>query len=229
MDTNRIKEFYSKLQFPGNYTKQSLGYHFPNIRNPFLKLIDEHLKNGTNVADIGCGSGLITNLMATRYPDSTFTALDFSNGVRYGKSYAIENQIQNVDFLQIDFLDWAINKTFDVVICQGVLHHIPEYSKAWEKIKSITKPGGKIILGLYHPWGKILKKMSKINYRNQILERDQEENPWEISFSSKKVKEKMIGFDLLTQYPRSAWHILLSPMKHSRNGGLITYVFQKQI
>lgn len=229
MDTDKIREFYDKLQFPGHYTRQSLDYHCPQIRNPFLQLIDQHLVDGKSVVDIGCGSGLITNLMATRYPNSNFTAIDFSNGAKYGESFAIENSITNVNFQQIDFLEWIPQQNFDIVICQGVLHHIPDYISAWKKLKSITSLRGKLIVGLYHPWGKILKKITHINYRSSTLEKDQEYNPWETSFGFHTIKKHMLGFDLVDRYPESPWHILKSPIKHSRNGGLVTYVFQKQV
>ena len=79
---NEVKEFYDQLQFPGKYTIAGLDYHSPRIRNTYLKIIDDHLCNGISVLDVGCGTGLITNLFARRY-NSQFVCIDFANSVDY--------------------------------------------------------------------------------------------------------------------------------------------------
>ena len=43
------------------------------------------------------------------------------------------------------------------------------YKENIVKIKSMVKPGGHLILGLYHPWGKLAKKLFQIDYKNKIL------------------------------------------------------------
>ena len=47
---------------------------------PALEGIEEKLKSGARVADIGCGHGASTILMAESYPKSTFSGFDYHNG-----------------------------------------------------------------------------------------------------------------------------------------------------
>jgi 2-polyprenyl-3-methyl-5-hydroxy-6-metoxy-1,4-benzoquinol methylase len=222
-----IKNFYSKIQFPGHYTLNSLNYHNPIIRNPYLKLIDSWLTNGTQVLDVGCGTGLISNLFAMKYKKLTFTGIDFSNSIDYAHDFSVQHGISNVKFLKEDFLNFTTDKKYNIIICQGVLHHIPEYNLALSKLKSLLLPGGTIIIGLYHPWGKIIKKYVNINYQNEILRQDQECNVYETSFLIDEVKNMFFDFELTDQYP--VYKGLLAKVKaltNYKNGGLITYVFK---
>lgn len=226
MNSIDIKNFYNKNQFPGHYTAQGLLYHNEQIKNPYLKIINQYLQSNNQVLDVGCGTGLISNLFATKYPTAQFTSVDFSDGIDYAKDYAKTNNIKNVKYLKKDFLEFKVSTQYDVVICQGVLHHIPEYNKAIEKIKLLIKPSGILILGLYHPGGKILKKMFNLDYKNKILKVDQELVPYETSFLCGKVKQMFNEYKLINSYPQITPLTAIKSIFNYRNGGLITYVFK---
>lgn len=225
--TSDIQNFYSKIQFPGHYTTQGLQYHTPVIRNKYLAEIDTALGDNLDILDVGCGTGLITNLFAQRYPSSRFTAIDFSDSVDYGQQFATDNNITNTSFKKVDFMKFESDQQYDVVISQGVLHHIPNYDLAFSKIMSLVKPNGYLVVGLYHPWGKLAKKIMSVNYQNDILYLDQEENPFETSFSVSQVKSIFSGYKLVSAYP-SAINIVtaIHALFNYKNGGLATYVFQ---
>jgi ubiquinone/menaquinone biosynthesis C-methylase UbiE len=116
---------------------------------------------------------------------------------------------------------------FDVVICQGVLHHIPNYHKALEILVNFVKPGGTLILGLYHPAGKIIKKIFQVDYGNDVLFQDQELNPFEISLTLDQIKESLEEFTLCQAYPRYLNNYWIPSFLNYKNGGLVTYVLQK--
>lgn len=223
---SQVKSFYDQLQFPGHYSKLSIDLQTECLTNSYLKFIDGYLKNGVSVLDVGCGTGLTTNLFARRWPASDFVGIDFADSVDYAQQFAKSNQINNVRFIKQNFLEFDIQQKFDVVLCQGVLHHIPEWPQALEKLKKLKQPGGLLIVGLYHPAGKFLKKFTNLNYKNCTLEQDQEHNPYEISFTKSQVIEHIKPLSLLAQYPNYLKSSYLSALIKSRNGGLITYVLQ---
>jgi len=223
---NDVKDFYSRLKFPGQYTIDHIREYASEIVNPYLQIIDKHLKNDINIADIGCGSGYICNLFATRYTSKLY-ALDFSDAIDFAKNFADKHRIHNISFAKKDLFDIDQDTIYDVVICQGVLHHIPEYKKAVKIIKKIT--GKKLILSVYHPSGKFLKKFISIDYRSNILKADQEDVPYETSFSKNKILSMFHEFKLIECYPAfPTLNFLCNPISHSRNGGLVTYVLEKQ-
>lgn len=228
MQASDIKKFYDHIQFPGKYSRNELSYHIPKVRNNFLNLIDTHLHDANTILDIGCGTGLISNLFALKNPNKKFVALDFSNAVDYGFEFAKEQKINNVTYIKQDFTAYTDTQKYDVIICQGVLHHIPDYQSALEKIQSLINPGGKLIIGLYHPLGKILKKLINLDYKSDTLRLDQESNPFEISFTQTAVKKMLSSVELIDCYPKNPlMTFVLHPIANSLNGGLITYVFQK--
>jgi 2-polyprenyl-3-methyl-5-hydroxy-6-metoxy-1,4-benzoquinol methylase len=217
-----VKKFYNKLQFPGPYQRKNLEH----IKNRYLMTIDSVLTDGQTVLDVGCGSGLVVNLFALHYPNSQFIAIDFSDSIDYAQQFAHKNNITNVTFIKADFLEHQFTKTFDVVICQGVLHHIPEYILAANKLQQLAHD--KLIVGLYHPWGKLAKQLFNINYGNEILRQDQESNPFETAFTVKQALNMFKSFILHRSYP-STINILsqIESLFNYKNGGLITYIFRK--
>lgn len=225
---NAIKKFYDDLKFPGYYTMPGLDYHFPVIRNSYLRIIDNYLTNNMSVIDVGCGTGLITNLFAKKYPNSQFVGVDFANGIDYAAQFAKNHHITNTQFIKEDFLKYKPKIQYDLVICQGVLHHIPDYHTAAENLKLLLRPGGILLLGLYHPWGKLAKKIIKVDYKNEMLQQDQEHNPYEITFTLQQVRSLLFPLNLEKAYPSSINIMLcLNALINQRNGGLTVYVLEK--
>lgn len=225
IDANEIQKFYSHIKFPGPYTRESLSYYDIKIKNPYISLINQQMREGATVLDIGCGTGLISNVLALKHPKTNILGIDFSDSVHYAQWFANDQKISNVKFEQIDILEFDSDKKFDIIICQGVLHHIPNWVACVEKIKSLLSAGGKVLLGVYHPWGKILKKVIKVNYKNHILYQDQECNPLEISFTADEIKEIFVGFTVHNGYP--SWGVAIRSFFNCRNGGLVLYIITK--
>ena len=225
---NQIKDFYDKVPFPGYYTLNNLNYHNPKIRNKYLKTIDQaiNLKNPKTILDMGAGTGLISNLFAQKYKQIQITGIDFSNSIHYAKDFAEQHKICNVNYIQENILDFNTPDVYDLIICQGVLHHIPEYEKAVKQINRLLAPGGILVLGVYHPFGKILKKYTEIDYRSNILYQDQEHNPFEISFTKDNIKQLFTNFCILDSYPRM--FINFFSFFNYKSGGLVTYIMEKQ-
>lgn len=222
-----IKDFYSKLKFPGEYTIENISEYAGEIFNPYLKIIDRHLQDTTTVMDMGCGSGYIANLFAFKY-DIKLVAVDFSDAINYAIKFSSENKIKNVVYHKQDIFDIDQNTTYDVIICQGVLHHVPNLQEVVAIIKKISKQ--KIILSVYHPTGKLLKKYMKLDYKDEMLRSDQEDVPYETSFTKKQIATMFDGFRIVDCYPKNAnLEFLLHPIKHSRNGGLVTYILEKRL
>jgi 2-polyprenyl-3-methyl-5-hydroxy-6-metoxy-1,4-benzoquinol methylase len=75
-----------------------------NLINSWIPAVDngkvlEKLKKGAKVADVGCGFGITTLMMAKRYPNSTFTGFDFDKeSIEKAKESAKKEYINNVKF-----------------------------------------------------------------------------------------------------------------------------------
>jgi 2-polyprenyl-3-methyl-5-hydroxy-6-metoxy-1,4-benzoquinol methylase len=223
---NPIKKFYDLNQFPGPYTINDLSAYGTPIENKYLSLIEKYIGPNQLVLDAGCGTGLISNLFALRHPSSQFVGVDFANSIDHADKFALTNNIKNIKFIKKDLLTYSTNKKFDVVICQGVLHHIVDYKTVLNNLLNLIAPGGRMILGLYHPGGKWLKKIMKLNYNSEILYKDQELNPMELSFTKKQLKELVPNWKIVSASPNFLGSLYIPAVFNSSNGGLIVYVLE---
>jgi SAM-dependent methyltransferase len=222
-----IKNFYNRIAFPGHYSIEQLINYGSPIENKYLRVIEQQIGNNQSILDAGCGTGLITNLFALRHPDCVFTGIDFSDSLDWANDFAQSNSIENTQFIKQDLTKIKFDQRFDLVICQGVLHHIPDYKNVLELLKQAVRPSGKLILGLYHPAGKIAKKFFNINYKSDILFQDQEFNPFETSFTFNQVKEMTIGWKITQYAPKIVNSISLSALFNYKNGGLVIYILER--
>lgn len=223
----QVKQFYDQLQFPGPYTLEQLQAYGDPIENYYLRCIDRELAAGQLVLDAGCGTGLTTNLFALRYPASEFTGMDFASSVELAERFAQTNSINNVKYVKQDLVQAAFDPEYDRVVCQGVLHHIPQYQQVATQLARAVKPGGRLILGLYHPWGKLIKQLTRIDYGSPLLETDQESNPFELAFTPSQAQALVPELELISRWP--CWLGSAVPaLFNSRNGGLTVYIFEKR-
>ena len=222
---NSIREFYDRHHFPGPYTLDQLNNYNISI-NRYVSLIDQYIDSGQRVLDLGCGTGLLTNLFALRYA-SEFVGVDFSSAADYAKTFAKSNKIKNARFVKQDFFEFESDVKFDVIVSQSFLTHVPDYIGAVEKIKQLLAPSGIIILGMFHPTGNLFKRICGANYGNDRLRLDQEYHPFEQAFSKRQMLELFNEYNLLTITPsinnRLVW---LRNLTNAKNGGLTMYVFK---
>ena len=68
-----------------------------------------------------------------------------------GYNFSKNNHIENIQFVNGDIFDNIFEKNyFDLVWCNGVLHHTQNPQGAFDQITKILKPGGFIVVGLYN-------------------------------------------------------------------------------
>ena len=213
----KIKRFYDKNGFPGRYSAGDVLKYYNE--NRYLTFIGRYISGTSNVLDAGCGTGFTTNHFARKNTDVKFTGVDFAKSIIWAEKIRKELHLKNIKFVKTDLHKFTSNTKYGVILCQGVLHHIPSYNKVLKKLQRMIKNNGLFIIGLYHPWGKMLQKLLPIQYHNNVLEEDQEKNPFELSFTKKQVVNMFKGFKLIDSNP--------SPLLNWRNGGLTVYVFRK--
>lgn len=221
---NQVQNFYNLNPFPGPYTVEGFNYN-----NRYIELIQSYVESADTVLDIGCGTGLVTNSLATKNKKTTVTGIDFSeNSINYAKKFAEENGINNVQFECCDLFDYRCTPC-DIVICQSVLTHINEVNCAVKLIDSFVKPNGIVLVSVFHPWGKLLKKFVSIDYKNKRLKQDQEENPYENTISVDEICKLFFNYNVEEIMP--SWHnrfVAVNALLNSRNGGLAMYAFRKK-
>ena len=96
--------------------------HADHRGRPFLDLVARVGASAPReVVDLGCGPGHLTGLLAARWPSARVTAADASPEM---VAAAREN---GVDASLLDVRDWAPGPETDVVVCNAVLHWVPDH------------------------------------------------------------------------------------------------------
>jgi ubiquinone/menaquinone biosynthesis C-methylase UbiE len=104
--------------------------------------------------DAGCGSGRGTVLMA-RAGAREVVAFDLADqNLRTTRSHCRTFSLENVTTQQGSLLELPFDDaSFDVVWCNGVLHHTTNPDKALQEIARVLRPGGNLWLYLYGSGG----------------------------------------------------------------------------
>jgi 2-polyprenyl-3-methyl-5-hydroxy-6-metoxy-1,4-benzoquinol methylase len=109
---------------------------------PALEGVTDKLKAGANVADVGCGHGLSTILMAQAFPGSRFTGYDFhAASIAAATAHARAHEVTNVAF-EIGRAQDFDGSEFDLVTCFDCLHDMGDPKAAATHIRKALKDGG---------------------------------------------------------------------------------------
>ncbi len=121
----------------------------------------------TDVADIlvaGCGTGRYSIATARRFNGAQVLAVDLSlTSLCYAQRMARSLGQRNIEFAQADIMRLpSIGRTFDMIECSGVLHHLDDPFAGWRALLVMLRPAGIMRLGLY----------SEVARRNVVAVRD---------------------------------------------------------
>ena len=99
--------------------------------------------------DIGTGPGLIPIMLATRVPRLRLTGVDLSEPMLQTARNAVEQAglADRLEFRVGDAKSLPFSKqSFDLILCNSLLHHLPAPLALLNEISRVSKPGGAILL-----------------------------------------------------------------------------------
>ncbi|MGO4672210.1 class I SAM-dependent methyltransferase [Bosea sp. 2YAB26] len=110
---------------------------------PALDGVQERLEEGAVVADVGCGHGASTILMALAYPKSTFTGFDYHGpSIERARVAAEEAGVaERVFFAQASAKDFP-GRSWDLVAMFDCLHDMGDPVGAGRHVKETLGPNG---------------------------------------------------------------------------------------
>ena len=121
------------------------GYH-NNLVPQWLPALDgvvAKLERGAKVADVGCGHGWSTVLMAKAFPKSQFIGYDFHPGsIEDAKAHAAEHNVSGNAKFEVAKAKEVPGRNFDLVTCFDCLHDMGDPAGAAAHVRTMLKPDG---------------------------------------------------------------------------------------
>lgn len=155
--TELVRSFYEQTPFPNYEDIDSVGTLRDKAEKGILaRLLDEQIEPGSRVLEVGCGTGQLTNFLGITSGREVYGGDMCLNSLRLAQDFKEKNEIESASFCQMNLFRPAFRpETFDLVICNGVLHHTADPFLGYRSILNLVKPGGHILIGLYHAYSRI--------------------------------------------------------------------------
>lgn len=113
---------------------------------PVLPGVEARLKAGATIADVGCGHGSSTLMMAEAYPNSTVHGIDFhAPSIDEAKRAAAQAGLTNVEFHVANAQNFAGND-YDLICMFDALHDMGDPVGAARHIRKTLASGGTFML-----------------------------------------------------------------------------------
>lgn len=147
-ETNEVKEQYktaehlnTRISIHDKYSTNKLG-----LSNWYFTIYQ--IEPGMKILELGCGSGSLWK-DHQEYIEKCEKVIisDFSEGMAETAEANI-GKLPNVEYRVIDIQDIPYEaETFDIVIANYMLYHVPNIPKALSEVSRVLKKGGKFYAG----------------------------------------------------------------------------------
>jgi SAM-dependent methyltransferase len=107
----------------------------------------ERLKRGARVADMGCGHGASTIMMAQAFPKSSFIGLDYHDvSIVTARNRAAEQGVTRNIAFEVKAASAFDGRDFDLICFLDCLHDLGDPVGALARCRKALKPDGKVLL-----------------------------------------------------------------------------------
>lgn len=155
-----VRAFYERLPYPApltNLDRHRELYRNPERRRALFHLLwpMEPLRNDLQILIAGCGTSQAATY-ALREPDACVTAIDISEtSLSYTRDLKDKYNLRNLDLHRLSIEDAAqLDRTFDLIVCTGVLHHLPNPDRGLRALRDVLAPQGAMHLMVYATYGR---------------------------------------------------------------------------
>lgn len=154
--TSRVKSFYEDAPFPNYNDLDSVRSLIDRARQGgYAWALHRAIPYNTKVLEVGCGTGQLSNFLGVSCRQVIGTDICL-NSLKLADRFRKEQGIAGARFLQMNLFHPIFEKDqFDVVLCNGVLHHTNNPRHGFERLVPLLRSGGYFVLGLYNKFGRL--------------------------------------------------------------------------
>ncbi len=164
--TEKVKAFYEETPFPNYDDHDSLRSLIDKARRGmYARALDRSILENTTVLEVGCGTGQLSNFLGIGFRRIVGADLCL-NSLGLGERFRQQNALRRVRFTQMNlFRSCFKQEQFDVILCNGVLHHTADPFGGFAKLLHLLKPGGHIVIGLYNTYSRLITDLRRQAFR----------------------------------------------------------------
>jgi SAM-dependent methyltransferase len=164
--TEMVKSFYEETPFPNYQDHENLRSLIEKSRRGgYGQALHEAIPFNSQILDVGCGTGQLTNFLGIGCRRTIGTDLCL-NSLRLGEQFRREQGLSRTVFAQMNLFRPAFKPgQFDVVLCNGVLHHTSDPLGGFRGLVPLVRPGGYFVVGLYNTWGRLMTDLRRQAFR----------------------------------------------------------------
>jgi 2-polyprenyl-3-methyl-5-hydroxy-6-metoxy-1,4-benzoquinol methylase len=157
-----VNEFYEANPFPGfDPGKYETRRDLVTRASWYARRLDAEIPFEASVIDVGCGTGQLACFLAIK--GRRVLGVDYSQrSLALAQALKERLALASVEFERDNVLDWdRPAESFDYVFCNGVLHHTSDPYGGFRNLVAITRPGGRIVVGLYNRYGRSMLRVRR--------------------------------------------------------------------
>jgi malonyl-ACP O-methyltransferase BioC len=113
------------------------------VARHLLDLIKDDCKPRT-ILELGCGTGILTELLALHWPEAEITALDASPKMLT----ELQGRLPQVHAILGEAENFRSQQTYDLVISSMMLHWLPQPNHVLRSWQELAKPQGRLAIAL---------------------------------------------------------------------------------
>jgi len=164
--TEMVKAFYEETPFPNYQEHESVRSLIEKSRRgAYGHLLHQAIPFNSDVLEVGCGTGQLSNFLGVGCRRVVGTDLCL-NSLRLGEDFARRQGLDRTSFVQMNLFRPAFRPGgFDVLLCNGVLHHTSAPYEGFRGLVSLVRPGGHVVIGLYNRWGRLATDLRRQLFR----------------------------------------------------------------
>ena len=158
--TAEVQNFYDRHPYPPPL--DSLEAYRQAWHDPRRRHADFHLfwprrlyREDHSILVAGCGTSQAPK-HAMRWPNAQITGVDFSaTSVQHSAELKRKYKLDNLELRQLPLENIGeLGKSFDRIVCTGVLHHLADPNAGLRALRSVLNPQGAMHLMVYAPYGR---------------------------------------------------------------------------
>ena len=160
--TEQVRGFYMAAPFPGYAPEETYsGLRARASRSAFARSLDAAIPGDGTVLEMGCGTGQLSLFLVSA--DRVVVGADLSRvSLNLAQGAAERFGVSGARFVETDIRAPGLRReSFDVVICNGVLHHTPDPGASFAALSRLVRPGGIIVVGVYNAVARMPLRMRR--------------------------------------------------------------------